>query len=85
MEQLISRKNTLLMTIGQRFLVSFTIVNNLPALSTKAIDLRISPHVTIVATWNNSKNLKDESFGVKHPKRFHKPFHISQRQMGNSG
>ncbi len=64
MEQLTSRRNT--STIGQKPLMSFAIANNLLTPNTKAINLRISPWETIATTYNNSKNLEDGSFGMKH-------------------
>jgi len=66
MEQLVSRKNVLFMPIGQRPLMSFTITNNLLALSIRATDLGISPHATTTTTRNNSENLEDGSYGMKH-------------------
>jgi len=57
------------MTIGQIPPMSFTIANNMLNLSIKATDLGISPQETTVITWNNSKNLEDGSFGVKHLER----------------
>ncbi len=66
MDRLISQKNVSLMPIEQRPLMSFTITNNLLALSIKATDLRISPHATITTTWNNAENLEDGSYGMKH-------------------
>jgi hypothetical protein len=49
--------------------VSFAIANNLLALNTKAIDLRISPRAT-ATTCNNFENLKDGFFGMKHHERY---------------
>jgi hypothetical protein len=46
--------------------MSFAIANDLLAPSTRAIKLRISPWATIVVVWNNFKNAKDESSGMKH-------------------
>jgi hypothetical protein len=57
------------MAIGQRPLVSFAIANNLLTPSNRAIDLGISPQTTTTTIWNNSENLKDGSFGMKHHKR----------------
>jgi len=68
MEQIISQRNILLTTIGQIPPVSFTIANNMLNPSIRATDLRISPQETIITIWN-SKNLKNGSFGVKHPER----------------
>lgn len=48
--------------------MSFAIANNLITLNTRATDLEISPRVTLVTIWNNFENLKDEPFGMKHPK-----------------
>jgi hypothetical protein len=36
--------------------------------NTKATYLIISPQAT-TTTWNNSKNLEDRSFGMKHPEK----------------
>jgi hypothetical protein len=49
--------------------MSFAITNNMLTPNTKATDLKMSPRATIV-TWNNSKNLKDGSFGMKHFKNY---------------
>jgi hypothetical protein len=49
--------------------VSFAIANNLLAPSIRATDLGISLQATITTTWNNSKNLEDGSFGMKHLER----------------
>ncbi len=37
--------------------------------NTRAIDLVISPQTTTITTWNNSKNPKDGSSGMKHLER----------------
>jgi hypothetical protein len=49
--------------------VSFAIANNLLAPNIRATNLGIFPGTTIIATWNNSENPKDESFGMNHSKR----------------
>jgi hypothetical protein len=46
------------MSIKQKLLVPFAIANNLLAPSTKATNLRISPHAIIAIAWINSKNPK---------------------------
>jgi hypothetical protein len=48
--QWISQRNTSPMAIGQRLPMSFAIVNNLLAPITRAINLRLSPQATVVAT-----------------------------------
>jgi hypothetical protein len=57
------------MAIGQRPLVSFAIANNVLTPNIRATDLGISPRAIVTITWNNSENLEDESFGMKHLKR----------------
>jgi hypothetical protein len=49
--------------------MSFTIANNLLAPNTKATDLKISPR-TITTIQNNSENLEDGSFDMKHFERY---------------
>jgi hypothetical protein len=49
--------------------MSFAIANNMLAPNTRATNVRIFPQATTITTWNNYENLKDESFGMKHPKR----------------
>jgi hypothetical protein len=48
--------------------VSFAIANNLLTPSNKVVNLKITPRVT-KATWNNFKNPKDGSSGMKHLER----------------
>jgi hypothetical protein len=50
--------------------MSFAIANNLLAPNTKATNLGIYPRATTTIAKNNSKNLEDGSFGMKHPKRY---------------
>jgi hypothetical protein len=57
------------MAIRQILPMSFTIANNMLAPNIRAIDLKTSPWATTTTAWNNFKNLKDGSFGMKHPKR----------------
>jgi hypothetical protein len=48
--------------------MSFASANNLLALSTKAIDLGISPWETTIV-WNNFENPEDGFSSMKHPKK----------------
>ncbi len=49
--------------------MSFAIANNMLAPNVIANDLKISLWAIMTITWNNFKNPKDGSFGMKHPKR----------------
>lgn len=60
-------KNGSPMVIGRRPPMSLAIASNLLTPNIRAIDLRIS--ATIATTKNNSKNLEDGSFSMKHPER----------------
>jgi hypothetical protein len=60
----------------------FAITNNTLTSNIKSIILKMSPRATI-AIWNNSKDVKDGSFGMKHFKNH--PRKPTQKQMGNSG